>query len=110
MKRQLRDANENRITGREAARSGEHCCERLQNEGGSAILAAESVRDGDENNGTERGGCERVQKAAAENSQLGENPATEVRPDQSQDNVRDAAEAAAASNLSRKPSGYQAKE
>ena len=81
MRRQLRDANENRITGRQAATSRERCCSRLQNADGSAVRAAEKVRDRDENHGAQGGGSQRVQEATAKNSQFDKNLAAEVGPD-----------------------------
>src|SRR6266481_5400724 len=77
---------------------------------GSAVWAAEEVGDGNENNGTERRGRERVKKTAAPNPELRKNPAAEEGSDQAENDVRDAAEAAATRDLSRKPAGDQAKE
>jgi len=47
----------------------------LPNADGSAIRAAEQVRDGDENHGAQRGGRKRVQKAAAKKIPSSQNPA-----------------------------------
>src|ERR1700674_85610 len=88
----------------------ENAVARLPNADGSAFRAAEKVRDGDENHGTQGGGRKRVQKAPAENSQFGENPAAKEGSDQPQNNVRDATEAAAARNFPGEPTGNQAKE
>src|SRR5713226_1029522 len=110
MRRQLRDANENRITGRQPATSPERSRERVQNGDGSAVRTAKSVRDGHENNRSQRGRGQRVEEPALKNSQLKENPAAQIGPDQSQNNVCDAAEAAAARKLSSKPPCNQAKE
>ncbi len=66
------------------------------------------MRDGHENDRSQRGGCQRVEKAAAKNSKFCKNPAAEVRTDQSENDIRYAAEAAAARKFSRKPAGHQA--
>ena len=63
------------------------------------------MRDGHENNRSQRGGRQRVEKAAAEDSKFRENPAAEVRADQTQNNVRYASEAAAPRKFSREPAG-----
>src|SRR6266446_8688204 len=77
---------------------------------GSALRAAKEMGDGNENDGAERRGRERVKKTAAPNPELRKNPAAEEGSDQAENNVRDAAETAATRDLSRKPAGDQAKE
>src|SRR5712664_2723858 len=109
MPRQLRDANENRITGRLPSMSRAHGCTSLRNANGSAVRT-EKMRDGNENHGAQRCGREGVKKSAAENSQLHKNPAADVGADQSQNNVRDAAVAAAARQFPREPSGHETEE
>src|SRR5437660_12211178 len=85
--------------------------EKIKKTGGvSVISAAEKMGDGNENNGAERGGSERVEKSAAKNSELSENPASDEGANYSKNNVRDAAEAAAARNFSSEPSSYQTEE
>src|SRR5260370_38725207 len=58
----------------------------------------------------ERCGRRGVKNPPAENSQLHEAPAADVGADQSQNNVRDAAVAAAARQFPREPSGHETKE
>ena len=72
--------------------------------------ATKKMRDGNKNYGAQRGRSQRVKEAAAKNSKLGENPASDVRTDQTKHDIRDAAETASASNLSRQPSRDQAEE
>jgi hypothetical protein len=102
MRRHLRDANKNRII--ETA-SGDWL------RGSLALVAAgEKMGDGDEDDGAERCGCERVEEAAAENSELGENPSADQGADQTKDYIADAAEAAATGDLTSEPSGDEADE
>jgi hypothetical protein len=68
------------------------------------------MRDENENDGADGGGSKRIQKSAAINFELYENPSADERTDDSQDNVRDAAKAAAARDFSGKPSGDEADE
>src|SRR6266581_4859091 len=119
MRRRLRDANENRITGSDsrapefnASRPPSYINAFRDAEGcdGSALRAAKEMGDGNENDGAERRGRERVKKTAAPNPELGEDPAAEEGADQTENDVRDAAEAAATRDLSREPARDQAKE
>jgi hypothetical protein len=73
------------------------------------IAASEKMRDGNENYGSQRSRRQRVQKSSAKNPQPDENPTADVGTYQAKQNVTNAAEAAAACNLSRKPSCNQAK-
>jgi hypothetical protein len=88
----------------------EHNYKKLRIADGSVVRSTEKVCDGNKNDCAESGGRERVQKAAAENSEFHKNPAANVGPDQSQNNVGNTAKTAAAPNLSREPSGNQSKE
>src|SRR6266850_5829599 len=71
------------------------------------VTADKEVGDGDENDRTQRCCSQRVEESAAKNSELGEDPAAEVGANQAEHDVCDAAEAAAARNLSSEPSGDQ---
>src|SRR5260370_35518968 len=72
-----------------------------------SVVRAKQMRDGNENHGAQRCCPERVKVSAAKNSQLRENPAPDVGANQGQQNIPDAAEAAAARNFSCKPSRNQ---
>jgi hypothetical protein len=73
-------------------------------------FTSEEMGDGDKDYCTKRSRGKRVPEAAAEDSQLGENPAADKGTDQAQNNISDAAEAAAARDFSREPAGDQAQE
>lgn len=51
------------------------------------VAAAEEMRDGNEDHGAERCGSERIPEAAAENSEFHEDPSTDERADESEDDV-----------------------
>src|SRR5260370_39913274 len=74
------------------------------------MIASEKMRDRDENHRPKCCGGKGIPKAAAENSKLHENPTADERANDSQDDVRNAAEAPAPRNLSCEPSGDQPKE
>src|SRR5260370_27443693 len=73
-----------------------------------AGTAAEEMRDGNKNHCAQRCSSKRVPKASAEYSEFHENPTANKGAYDSKNNVRDAAEAAAARNFSREPTGDQA--
>src|SRR6266850_2383207 len=72
------------------------------------VTADKEVSDGDENDRTQRCCSQRVEETAAKNSELGEDPATEVGTNQAKYDVRDAAESAAACDFAGEPSCNQA--
>src|SRR5580658_5710797 len=61
-----------------------------------------------EENGADGGGGERIKKASAENTKAHEDPAADKRADDAENDVGDAAEAAATRDFSGEPSGNQA--
>ena len=71
-------------------------------------VTGEKMGDGDQDDRPERCGGERVPEAAAENSELHEDPATDERAYQTENDVCDAAEAAAARDLPREPASDEA--
>src|SRR5260370_25343852 len=73
-----------------------------------AVTAAEEMGDGNKNHCAQRCSSKRVPKAAAEYSEFHENPTANEGANDSKNNVRDAAEAAAARDFSSEPSGNQA--
>src|SRR5260370_16575125 len=73
-----------------------------------AVTAAEEMGDGNKNHCAQRCSSKRVPKAAAEYSEFHENPAANEGANDSKNNVRDAAEPAAARDFSREPAGNQA--
>src|SRR5215472_868230 len=73
-------------------------------------ITGEKMGDGDENHRAKCGSGNRVQKTSAKNFKLHKDPAANKRTNEAKNNVRDATEAAAASNFSRKPSRDQAHE
>src|SRR5260370_10454119 len=73
-----------------------------------AVTAAEEMGDGNKNHCAQRCSSKRVPKASAEYSEFHENPTANKGAYDSKNNVRDAAEAAAARNFSREPTGDQA--
>src|SRR6266581_1128197 len=72
------------------------------------MIASEKMRDRDEDDRPKCGGGKGIPKAAAEDPQLDENPAADEGANDSQNDVRNAAEAPAPRNLSCEPSGDQA--
>ena len=66
------------------------------------------MSDGDENYRAEGGGGQADRETAAEDSEFHEDPAAEDGADQAEDDVGDAAVAAAAGNFSGEPAGDQA--
>jgi len=78
-----------------------------KSEPSTVVTATEEMRNGDEYDGAKGCGGERVPETSAENLQLHKDPPANERANDSQNDVRDAAEAAATRDLSRKPSGNQ---
>ena len=71
-------------------------------------IAYEEVDDGDEDYGS-NGGCgQAIDEAAAEDTQLGEDPAAEDGADEAEDDVGDAAVALATRDFAGEPAGEQA--
>src|SRR5579885_3762467 len=66
--------------------------------------------DGNEDDGSDGGRSERIPESAAEDPELQEEPAADKRPNNPEDDVRDAAVAAAASEFASKPAGDEPNE
>src|SRR5712664_1267936 len=77
----------------------------------STIVAADKkVGDGDEDDRTQRCRSQRIPEASAEDTQLDKNPSADKGANDSQDDVRDAAETAAARDFSCEPASDQSDE
>src|SRR6266699_6344889 len=72
------------------------------------MIASEKMRDRDEDHRPQRCGGERVPETSTKDLQLHKNPAADEGANDSQNDVRNAAEAPAPRNLSCEPSGDQA--
>ncbi len=72
--------------------------------------ASEKMRDGNKDDGSESSGRKRIPKASAKDAQLDENPAANKGANDSEDDVRNASESAAARNFPREPSSNETNE
>ena len=72
--------------------------------------ASEKMCDGNKDDSSESSSRKRIPKASAKDAQLDENPAANKGATDSEDDVRNASEPAAARNFSREPSCNQAQE
>ncbi len=72
--------------------------------------ASEKMCDGNKDDSSESSSRKRIPKASAKDAQLDENPAANKGANDSEDDVRNASEPAAARNFSREPSCNQAEE
>src|SRR5437667_10643183 len=70
-----------------------------------SVAVGKEMGDGDENHRAERRGRERIPETAAENSELHKNPAADKGADQSENNIRDTAKAAAPRDFYSEPAG-----
>ena len=73
-------------------------------------VAAEEMRDGNEDHSAQRGSRKRVPETSAKDFQLDKNPAADEGSDNSQNDVRNAAKAAAARDFSCEPTADEANE
>ena len=77
---------------------------------GSAAAAGEEACYDDQEHGADGRGSKRINESSAEDSELREEPSSENRPNEPQNNVCDAAEAVSARDFPRQPARDQADE